>query len=211
MNRITSILISFFLAFTFAYAQPKFTSKVQKAIFSVNTYDKDGNLLSQGVGFYVGNNGEAVADYRIFKGAYKATITEGGGKQADVDCILGADDTYSMVRFRVNTKGNAVLTSASSIQPIGTTFHVVGNANAGSTATGLATIADTALIQGKYAYYGLNKQVDTKLVGAPVFNDAGNLVGILHAPMGEKSYVLDIRFREGLKMEAIHEVGTYQP
>ena len=203
MNRITSILTSFFLAFTFVYAQPKFTSKVQKAIFSVNTYDKDGNLLSQGVGFYVGNNGEAVADYRIFKGAYKATITEGGGKQADVDCILGADDTYSMVRFRVNTKGNAVLTSASSIQPIGSTFHVIGNANAGSTATGLATIADTALIQGKYAYYGLNKQVDTKLIGAPVFNDAGNLVGILHAPMGEKSYVLDIRFREGLKMEAI--------
>ena len=50
-----------------AMAQPKFASKVRKGIVSVNTYDKQGNLLHQGTGFYVGANGEAVADYRVFK------------------------------------------------------------------------------------------------------------------------------------------------
>ena len=66
-------------------AQPKFASKVKKGIFSVNTYDKNGNLLRQGKGFYVGDNGEAVADYRLFKNAYKAVAVDAAGKSVGVD------------------------------------------------------------------------------------------------------------------------------
>lgn len=199
------LILSFVLSF-FALsgdAQPKFASKVQKGIISVNTYDKQGNLLRQGTGVYVGANGEAIANYGVFKGAYKATAIDASGKQAEVECILGADDTYSMVRFRVGTKGNAVLTPVTSAQPKGTTFHAIGYANGGNALSDNAAVVDTAMIQGKYVYYGLAKTLDSKLVGAPVFNDAGSLVGILHSPIGDKSYVLDIRFRELLKMEAI--------
>ena len=83
----------FALAAVLGHAQPKFASKVQKGIISVNSYDKQGNLLRQGTGVYVGANGEAIADYSVFKGAYKATIIDASGKQMDVDCVLGADDT----------------------------------------------------------------------------------------------------------------------
>lgn len=198
------IFILFLLLTTMSgFAQPKFASKVQKGIFSVNTYDQQGNLLHQGIGFYVGANGEAVADYRLFKGAYKATVIEVGGKQTEVDCILGADDTYSLVRFRVNTKGNAVLATASAAQSTGSIFHAIGYGGSSKATFDQASVVDTALIQGKYVYYGLDKVLDSSLLGAPLFNEAGQLVGILHAPMGDKSYVLDIRFQEELKMEAI--------
>lgn len=193
----------FALAAALGHAQPKFVSKVQKGIISVNSYDKQGNLLRQGTGVYVGANGEAIADYSVFKGAYKATVIDASGKQMDVDCVLGADDTYSLVRFRVDTKGNAVLTSVTAAQPQGATLYAVGYANGGKAQADGAAVVDTALIQGKYVYYGLAKTLDSKLLGAPVFNEGGNLVGILHSPIGEKSYVLDIRFREELKMEAI--------
>lgn len=184
------------------YAQPKFASKVKKGMISVNTYDNRGDLLHQGSGIYVGANGEAIADYRLFKGAYKAVVVDESGKQADVDCILGADDDYSLVRLRVRTKGNAILPAVSSFQPMKSVLFVLGNVDGGIKSEQI-TVADTSMIQGKYVYYGLNKKVDEKLLGSPVFNESGMLVGMLHSTIGEKSYVLDIRFRETLKIEAI--------
>ena len=183
-------------------AQPKFASKVSKGIVSLNTYDRQGNLLHQGTAFYVGADGEAIADYRLFKNAYQATVIDASGKQTDVDCILGADDTYSLVRFRVNTKGNAVIPSVTAVQPMKSTFFVLGRSEKGAMESAQATVADTSLIQGKYAYYGLDAQVDDALIGAPVFNQSGALVGILHPQLGNRNYVLDIRFKDELKMAA---------
>ena len=185
------------------FAQPKFASKVKKGLISVNTYDKQGDLLHQGMGFYVGANGEAIADYRVFKGAYKATVIDANGKQEDVDCIWGADDAYSLVRFKVKTKGNAIIPSVTSFQPMKSTLYVLKVADGGKLESDQVTVADTSMIQGKYVYYGLDKQLDSKMMGASVFNESGTLVGMLHSTIGNKSYVLDIRFREVLQMAAL--------
>ena len=182
-------------------AQPKFASKVSKGIVSLNTYDRQGNLLRQGTAFFVGANGEAIADFRLFKNAYQASIIDASGKQIDVDLILGADDTYSMVRFHVNTKGNAFIPSVTSFQPMKSAVYVLGRADGGKMESAQAVVADTAMIQGKYVYYGLDKQVDEVLTGAPVFNESGALVGMLHPQLGGKNYVLDIRFRDELKIQ----------
>ena len=182
-------------------AQPKFASKVSKGIVSLNTYDRQGNLLRQGTAFFVGANGEAIADFRLFKNAYQASIIDASGKQINVDLILGADDTYSMVRFHVNTKGNAFIPSVTSFQPMKSAVYVLGRADGGKMESAQAVVADTAMIQGKYVYYGLDKQVDEVLTGAPVFNESGALVGMLHPQLGGKNYVLDIRFRDELKIQ----------
>lgn len=203
IKHITTALLFLLAVAIPAMAQPKFVKKVQKGIISVNTYDKLGNLLQQGTGFYVGANGEAIASYAVFKGAAKATVIDAQGKQADVDCILGADDSYSLVRFKVNVKGNTVLSRVPSAQPKGTTMYAIAYTNSGAPLTDVSAVADTSFINGKYAYYTLAKQLDDNLVGCPVFNADGVLVGILHSQMANKSNVLDIRFCETLKMEAI--------
>lgn len=185
------------------FAQPKFAAKVAKGIVSVNTYDQQGNLLHQGTGFYVGANGEAIANYKVFKDAYKATVVDASGKQSEVDCMLGADDTYSLARFRVNTKGNAVLSSVDRAVPMKSVLYVLNGAAKSGGQSEQVVVADTSMIQGKYLYYGLDKKVDDKLMGAPVFNESGQLVGILHSSIGAKSYVLDVRYREELSIRAI--------
>ena len=96
MKKYLILSLSLSLMTMLAFAQPKFASKVKKGIFSVNTYDKDGNLLNQGTAFYVGENGDAVADYRIFKGAHKAVAVGADGKQADVEYVAGADGIYNL-------------------------------------------------------------------------------------------------------------------
>jgi tetratricopeptide (TPR) repeat protein len=184
-----------------SFSQPKFAAKVSKGVVSLNTYDRQGNLMRQGTAVFVGANGEAVADYRLFKNAYQASVIDASGKQLDVDVILGADDTYSMVRFHVNTKGNAVIPSVTASQPMKSTVYVLGRTDGGKLGDAQAAVADTAMIQGKYVYYGLDKPVDETLIGAPVFNESGTLVGMLHPQIGNKNYVLDIRFRNELKIQ----------
>lgn len=201
MKRKTLYTLLLCLTALTSYAQPRFASKVSKGIVSLNTYDRQGNLMHQGTAFFVGANGEAIADYRLFKNAYQASIIDASGKQIDVDYILGADDTYSIVRFHVNTKGNATIPSVTSFQPMKSTVFVLGRKSGGALIDAQAMVTDTAMIQGKYVYYSLDKPVDETLIGAPVFNESGTLVGMLHPQIGDKNYVLDIRFRNELKIQ----------
>ena len=98
-------------AIQFCVAQtPKWAAKSQKAIFSVVTYDKDNKILSTGNGFFIGENGDALSDYSIFKGAESAVIINADGKQMPVDCILGANEIYDIIKLRVKT-GNEKITT----------------------------------------------------------------------------------------------------
>lgn len=186
-----------------ACAQPKFAAKARKGIFSLTTYDKQGALLQKGIGFYVGGNGEALADFRLFKGASKAIVVAADGKQLEVDYVLGADDAYSQVHFHVPVKGKAPYPVAPSVQPQKSVLYVLRPSDGTAVQSEQVAVEDTSLIQGKYAYYGLDRQLDAGLIGSPVFNGSEELVGILHSTLGNKSYVLDARFCETLKMVAI--------
>lgn len=207
---ILSLLIfTLSVASTFAQMQsaPKFASKAQKAILSLNTYDKNGDLMKTGTAFYVGPNGEAVADYSLFKGASKAIVIDASGKQYEVESILGADDTYSIVRFHVNTKGNASLSTAEYIQPIGSTVYALSYSKDKIASCPQGTIESLDSINAKYAYYKFSANMGDEYVGGPVMNQNGEVIGILHAALGKgsdkKSYALDMRFREELKIVAI--------
>lgn len=182
---------------------PKGIAKIQKAIVSVNTYDKNGDLLNSGTAFYVGENGEAIADYSIFKNAYKATIIDMAGKQADVDCILGADDTYSVIRFKVNTKGNAILVCSNDIQDDGTTIYAVPFCKEKLKKCSNTTIESNTKLNDKYAYYTLSADLGADLVGSPLLNDKGEVIGIIQPSVKEKGYAIDIRFKEELTIKAI--------
>lgn len=211
MNRIILSLLIFALSAVASFAQlqpaPKFAAKAQKAILSVNTYDKNGDLMKSGIAFYVGANGEALSDLSIFKGASKAIVIDASGKQLEVESILGADDTYSIVRFRVNTKGNATLSPASYIQHVGSTVYALNYSKDKITVCPQATIESLDSINAKYAYYKFSDNMGDQYVGSPVFNANGEVVALLHSALGQgnilRSYALDIRYKEELKISAI--------
>lgn len=204
-----SLVFSFFLIAAFAQLQPapKSAGKAQKAILSLNTYDKNGDLMKSGVAFFIGQNGEAMADYSFFKGASKAIVIDMSGKQYDVDCIQGADDTYSVVRFRVNTKGNAFLNTPKYIQGLGQSVYALGFSKDKVKTCPQGTIESLDSIFSKYAYYKLSSDFGDEYLGAPLLNDNGEVVGILHSALGKgtdrRSYALDTRFREELNISAI--------
>lgn len=204
MKKRITLIISLLTITCGIFAQvPKGISKIQKAIVSLNTYDKNGDLLNSGTAFYIGTNGEAIADYTLFKNAYKASIIDMSGKQADVDCILGADDTYSIVRFRVKTKGNAVLNCTSTNQQDNTQVFAVPYTKDKLKNCANTTIESQTPVNEKYSYYTLSTDLGNEMVGCPLLNENGELIGIIQSSIKEKGYALDIRFREELAIKAI--------
>src|SRR5699024_4342331 len=103
MKRILFTMLLCFCALQYGFSQgPKWVTKAKKSVFSIMTFDKDHNLLKTGNGFFISPTGVGVSDFDLFKGAYRAVVINTEGKEIPVECILGADDTYDVVKFRVD-------------------------------------------------------------------------------------------------------------
>ena len=105
-NKVRVLVTSFLLFHLFTLsplsAQPSWVKKATKSVFTLKTFSADGSLLASSNGFFTGSNGEAVSSYTPFKGASRAIIIDAQGKEAAVLSILGANDIYDVVRFRVD-------------------------------------------------------------------------------------------------------------
>ena len=58
---------------------PKWVEKAKRAVFSVVIYDKNDKILNTGNGFFVTEDGVALSDYSLFKGAERAVIIPARG------------------------------------------------------------------------------------------------------------------------------------
>ena len=94
-----SILFTFVLCLLsqWSVAQaPKWVEKAKRSVFSIVTYDKDDKIQNTGNGFFVTEDGVALSDYSLFKGAQRAVIINSEGEKMPVECILGANDMYDL-------------------------------------------------------------------------------------------------------------------
>ena len=203
MRKILTLMLTLTLFTLTSSAQPKFLSKAKKSVLAINTYDSQGNLLRKGSALLIGADGEAIGDYKTFRDAYKAVATDYSGKQWPVSLILGADDTYSVVRFKVDTKSTPAASIATQPTALHAQTYLLKMDSEKAVVSEGASIADTSSLNGKYMYYGLSKKVSDEYLGSPVYDASGTLIGVVHSTLGEKSYVLDIRFAKDLKIEAI--------
>ena len=73
------------------FAQPGSVQKAAKSVFTLTTFNKDGNIISSTQGVFIDNKGTAIGTFKPFIGAVQDTIVDASGKSMDVDAILGAD------------------------------------------------------------------------------------------------------------------------
>ncbi len=81
---------------------PKWVDKAKRAVFSVITYGENDKILNTGNGFFVTEDGVALSDCSLFEGAQRAVVVNSEGVQMPVVSILGANDMYDVIKFRVD-------------------------------------------------------------------------------------------------------------
>ena len=200
MRRVLGVLPLCLLTFLPLYAQPGWVKKATKSVFTVKTFAADGSLLASSNGFFTGSDGEAVSNFSPFKGAARAVIIDAQGKEMPVVSIIGANDMYDVVKFRVSGKTVPLVVSAS-VAPTGSTAWLLPYHEQKNVKSGAVRKAET--FQNDYAYYTVAMTMPQNTVSCPLINDAGEVIGMMQQPASDKdtlSYAVSARFADSLKI-----------
>jgi len=209
MKKTIAILFVFVMPFSVLLAQelPKWAENARKAVFSIVTYTKDGQILSTGNGFYIDEQGTGVSDYSLFKGAERAIIITANGKELPVKYIMGANDMYDVVKFKTDFDKKAeALQPATLPSSTGETVYLVPYSTQKSSKGQTGTIAKVDTIGEQQYYYTLTMQTTEKTVSCPIMNAAGQVVGMIQKnndPESKESFAIGIRYLTDLTINAL--------
>ena len=163
------LLLTCGLAFCTGTAQtlPKWANQAKKAVFSVITYNKDNKILNTGNGFYIDEEGTAVSDYSLFKGADHAVIVTADGKELPVRYIMGANDLYDVIKFKTGVnKKSATLDPAVQGGKTGEQIYLLPYSTQKSVEGQTGTITKVDTISNESLYYTLNMKKWQKYIDA---------------------------------------------
>ena len=187
MKKLLILPLALFLLVQSGWAQtPKWVEKAKRAVFSVVTYDKNDKMLNTGNGFFVSEDGLALSDYTLFKGAERAVVITSEGKQMPVSLILGANDMYDVIKFRVaiTEKKVPALVVAKTAPATGADAWMLPYSTQKSIACVTGKVKDVSKVAGEYHYYTLSMHMKDKMVSCPVMNAEGQVFGIAQKSSG---------------------------
>ena len=209
MKKTLLLIVACGMSFLTGFSQelPKWASKARKAVFSVITYNKDNQILNTGNGFYIDEEGTAVSDYTLFKGADHAVIVTADGKELPVEYIMGANDMYDVIKFKTEFDKKAeALQPASQTAAIGETVYLLPYSTQKSAEGQNGTIARIDTIANNSFYYTLNMQTTDKTVSCPVMNANGEVLGLIQKnadPESKESYAIGVTYASSLSINAL--------
>lgn len=191
---------------------PKWIDKAKKAVFTITTYGKDGNQLSTGNGFFISESGEALSSYTLFKGAFKATVTDTEGKTFPVASILGADELYDVVKFQVSIpKKIAFLPVAADPVANGTVVYLLPYSTGKNAAFSSGAITEVSKLKDPYNYYKLAIPLESAQLNAPLLTPEGQVLGLAQADASGKkdiSYGLSAAYANSLAITSADFLNT---
>jgi len=157
-----------------AQKAPKWMEKSKKAIISINTFDKDNRKIATINGFFITESGEALSAYLPFKGADKASVTDAEGNTYPVTFIIGADDLYDVIKFKVAvTKKVAFIPLASDPVPNGSTVYLVNYSTGKEASFKEGSILEVTKLKDAYNYYKISFPVESDQTYSPLLLSNG--------------------------------------
>ena len=204
MKKISMICCLLFVALS-AFAQPGWVKNASRSVFTLKTFAADGSLIASSNGFFTGTSGEAVSNFTPFKGAARAVVIDFQGKEFQVAGIMGANDMYDVVKFRVNTNRTQPLALSSSVAPVGSLAYLLPYHEVKAVKSGPVRKAETFL--GDYPYYTVALSMGENQVSCPLLDASGQVIGMMQQPavVGDSlSYAVSARFVDSLKINGLN-------
>lgn len=200
MKRISIIFLGMMLGVSSLFAQPGSVQKVAKSVFTLTTFNKDGDIIASTQGVFVDGKGTAISTFKPFVGAVRATVVDATGRSMEVDAIMGADELYDVAKFRVvaSTAAAAISSAAAAkgekvwLAP----YSIKKPAFQQEDITGVEKFHDG------FNYYVFSNNVPENAVGCPFVNKNGQVIGIMHSANGMVTAV-DANYIKQLKVTGL--------
>ena len=181
-------------------AQPGTVKKAADAAFTLTTFKADGSILATSNGVCISTDGIAISPWKPFIGADKAVIIDAKGQKHEVECLLGANEIYDIVKFQVNGKTIAapLTTTVSANDEVWITpMPKSGNAEK-------ADVVNVEKFMDKYNYAILKSTATDKLNGAPVFNTKGQVTGLFNIS-GDSQSSTDVNYANDFTVNGLSQ------
>lgn len=192
-QKIISIAFLLIGAVTSALAQPAPVKKAAASVFSLTTFDKNGDIVGSTRGVFVGKNGEAIAMWKPFMGADHAVAIDAKGNKHDVDVMMGISEMYDVCLFRIKGTAPASLELTADNTPA-TTTYAVGYDLKKPTFKKLTPVRTEKFMEVNNYYVFKDEDVAGNDLGCPVVNEQGMLLGIMQRPAdGGQAFATDAR------------------
>ena len=188
---------------------PKWADKARQAVFSIVTYGADGKMLGTGNGFFVSEDGMALSDYTLFKGASRAEIVNTEGKRFQVLEIMGANEMYDVLKFKVEMNGQkaSALTVAANAPANGSRVYLLLYSTQKNTAPTPGSVKESSRMAGSYQYYTLELALQDKMVSCPLMNADGQVFALAQQTSDDTDkntcYAMDARFAMAQEINAL--------
>lgn len=193
------------VCFAASAQSPKTLKQVKKAVYTLQTYDAEGNVLSTGNGFFA-NDGDFITSYALLPNCAKAVVVDHKGKTHDVVKVLGANETYDIVRLQTAPIKKLVSTpidTTSTMEHTSLFLPAIGKEK--KVYDTWIPVLNTEQAAGNYNYYTLHHAGSPALSHRPLLDATGNVVAIVQPSVETDTvlYALDIRYALDLAVKAL--------
>ncbi len=212
MKRILFLFMGLLFCVYSSAQAPAWATKAKKSVFSIITYDKQDKILNTGNGFYISENGVGLSDYALLKGAQRAVIVDADGKEYPIDCILGANEMYDVVKFRVKAdKKTIALPLAQTPSVKGATIYLLPYSTQKQSNLQSGKVEEVTDMEENDKYYTLQLNTTEKMISCPVTNPKGEAIGLIQKGVSNAegiSYAVGVKFAANLTLHALSS-GDY--
>jgi len=158
---------------------PRIIRDTKNSVVLINTYDRKGNSLAIGSGFFITESGDIISNRHVFRGAYSAEVETSAGK-FQVSKVLGQDIDNDLIRVSLGRTGKKFkpLEMSKSFPQVGENIMVIGNP------MGLESTVSNGIVSAarKFPPFGKVIQITCPISpgssGSPVLDMNGEVIGV---------------------------------
>ena len=186
MNRIYRSLLVLISGLLFAgqtFADISLTNivkKIQPAVVTVITYDKNKKTLGQGSGFFIDNKGHLITNYHVLKGAYSAEVKTYSGKKYPIKFIIAENEISDLVKVLVDIpeKSFSWLKVSEAIPDVAERILVIGSPLGLEQSVSEGIVSAVRELPKRGKFYQISAPISPGSSGSPVVNMRGEVVGV---------------------------------
>ncbi len=152
----------------------------ENACLVIYTYDEFGTPYGSGSGFFIDDNGKAVTNYHVLKGASKAIVVTNDSSKYEVGQIISADPERDLLIFHVNMKAKptAYLKVSNTEPRKGEKVFCVGNPLGFDHTLSEGIISGLRKDKQHSNVLQFTASISPGSSGGPVLNDRGEVVAV---------------------------------
>jgi tetratricopeptide (TPR) repeat protein len=166
---------------------PEIIKRIEPSIVSVFTYDKKGNILRLGSGFFISQNGDIITNYHVLQGASSAEVKTSDGKTYPITYIVAEDEQSDIIRLSVNISSQYVypLSLSTTIPEVGERIIIYGSPLGLEKTVSDGIVSAIREVPGYGKLIQITAPISPGSSGSPVLNMKGEVIGIATFQMVE--------------------------